>query len=82
MALDAAQIEAKIYAAIPADRVSAKDTTGQGDHWATVVVSAAFEGKPLIERHRMVYAALGDLMRSEIHALALTTLTPEEERLK
>jgi stress-induced morphogen len=32
----------------------------------------------LIERHRMVYAALGDLMRAEIHALALTTNTPEE----
>jgi stress-induced morphogen len=42
------------------------------------VVSPAFHGKSLVERHRMVYAALGELMRREIHALALTTETPEE----
>jgi stress-induced morphogen len=40
------------------------------------VVTPAFHGKLLIERHRMVYAALGELMRAEIHALALTTDTP------
>ena len=82
MAISAAQIEAKIYTAIPAQRVTAQDTTGGGDHWSAVVVASAFEGKSLVDRHRMVYAALGDLMRAEIHALALTTLTPEEEKQK
>ena len=59
-------------------RVAVSDTTGGGDHWAATVVTPAFKGKMLIERHRMVYAALGELMRAEIHALALTTNTPEE----
>ena len=55
-----------------------RDTTGGGDHWAATVVSAAFHGKNLVERHRLIYGALGDLMRGPIHALALTTETPEE----
>jgi stress-induced morphogen len=71
-------IETLIAAALPDARVSVEDTTGGGDHYAAVVVTAAFQGKTLIERHRMVYAALGDLMRAQIHALALTTETPEE----
>ncbi len=71
-------IETLIAAALPDAQVSVEDTTGGGDHYAAVVVTAAFQGKTLIERHRMVYAALGDLMRAQIHALALTTETPEE----
>ena len=78
MAVSAAQIEARIHAALPDAEVSVKDTTGGGDHWAAVVVTTALQGKPLVERHRMIYAALGDWMRAEIHALALTTQTPEE----
>ena len=54
------------------------DLTGGGDHFAATIVTPAFEGKPLIERHRMVYAALGDAMKGDIHALALTTRTPDE----
>ncbi len=42
------------------------------------VVSAAFEGRGRLERQRMVYAALGELMTSDIHALAITALTPAE----
>jgi stress-induced morphogen len=41
-------------------------------------VSPAFTGKRLIQRHQLVYAALGDRMREEIHALSMKTLTPEE----
>jgi stress-induced morphogen len=78
MAVNAATIEEKIRAALPDARVDVADTTGGGDHWAATVVTAAFHGKSLIERHRMIYAALGDLMRVEIHALALITETPEE----
>jgi stress-induced morphogen len=43
-----------------------------------VIVSPAFEGKRLIARHQMVYAALGDRMKAEIHALSMKTLTPTE----
>lgn len=53
----------------------------QGDdgvHFEAKVVSSAFAGKLPLARHRMVYATLGDRMGGEIHALALKTLTPEE----
>jgi BolA protein len=49
-----------------------------GSHFRAVIVSAAFQGKSQIERQRTVYAALGDAMRTTIHALSLRTLTPEE----
>ncbi|MBM4258405.1 MAG: BolA family transcriptional regulator [Deltaproteobacteria bacterium] len=47
-----------------------------GGHYRVTIVSALFEGKPLVARHRLVYAALVNEMQREIHALALTTLTP------
>ena len=52
----------------------------QGGHFTAKVVSKDFEGKSLPARHKMVYAALNDLMKTKIHALALKTLTPEEYR--
>lgn len=52
---------------------------GGGRHLRVTVVSAAFEGKSLIQRHRMVNEALGDLLKQQIHALALTTRTPSEQ---
>lgn len=54
----------------------------QGDdgvHFEALVVSEAFSGKLPLARHRLVYATLGDRMGGEIHALALRTLTPEEQ---
>jgi acid stress-induced BolA-like protein IbaG/YrbA len=51
---------------------------GDGHHFEAVIVSAAFDGKARLERHRLVYAALGDRMRQEIHALSMRTLTPAE----
>ena len=71
-------IEARIRAAIADSQVSVEDTTGGGDHFSAIVVASAFAGKSLLDRHRMVYAALGELMHREIHALALSTVTPEE----
>jgi acid stress-induced BolA-like protein IbaG/YrbA len=53
---------------------------GDGQHFDALIVSTAFEGKPRIERHRLVYAALGDRMRHRVHALSMKTLTPEEHR--
>jgi stress-induced morphogen len=51
---------------------------GSESHFKVVVVSATFEGKSLVERHRLVYDALGDEMRGTVHALAITSRTPEE----
>lgn len=54
------------------------EVLGDGQHFQAVVVAAAFEGKSRIQRHQLVYAALGDRMREEIHALSMRTLTPGE----
>ena len=51
---------------------------GGGGHYGVYVVSAAFEGKGLVARHRIVYDALASEMKGPIHALALRTLTPAE----
>lgn len=47
-------------------------------HFEALVISPAFEGKPMLQRHRMVYATLGERMGGEIHALSLKTMTPAE----
>ncbi len=54
-------------------------TDDDGAHFAATVISSAFEGLPLLDRHRKVYAALGELMHGLIHALALVTQTPTEK---
>jgi acid stress-induced BolA-like protein IbaG/YrbA len=56
------------------------EVDGDGQHFQATVVSAAFTGRTRIQRHQLVYAALGDRMREEIHALSMRTLTPEEWR--
>jgi len=54
------------------------EVEGDGQHFNAVIVSEVFAGKRLIQRHQLVYAALGDRMREEIHALSMKTLTPAE----
>jgi BolA protein len=49
-----------------------------GGHYRLVIVSASFEGRSLLERHRLVYEALGDLIGGRIHALSMRTLTPDQ----
>lgn len=51
---------------------------GDGAHFQAVIVSTAFTGKSRVQRHQVVYGALGDRMRAEIHALSMQTLTPDE----
>lgn len=51
---------------------------GGGGHFNVRIVSPAFAGRNLLERHRMVYDALGDAMHSDIHALSIQAKTPEE----
>lgn len=52
--------------------------TGDGAHFEAVIVSEAFAGKSRVQRHQVVYAALGERMKQEIHALSMQTLTPDE----
>jgi acid stress-induced BolA-like protein IbaG/YrbA len=51
---------------------------GDGRHFFATIVSAQFEGLGRVRRHQRVYAALGDRMREQIHALSMKTLTPDE----
>jgi acid stress-induced BolA-like protein IbaG/YrbA len=54
------------------------EVAGDGQHWEALVVSPAFEGLSRIKQHQLVYAALGDRMREEVHALSMQTLTPAQ----
>jgi acid stress-induced BolA-like protein IbaG/YrbA len=69
------QVKSYIAAALPCEYV---EVQGDGRHFEATIVCAAFEGKRSVQRHQMVYAALGDRMREEIHALSMKTLTPGE----
>ena len=72
--MDSKMIEQMIRTGLPdAEVVVSGD---DGVHFEAVVTSAAFEGKPTLQRHRMVYATLGELMGREIHALGLKTEVP------
>jgi len=71
-------IIAKIRVALPDAQVKMKDLTGTSDHWEASIVSTAFAGKSLIQRHRLVMAALADEMKGPIHALTLDVKTPDE----
>jgi acid stress-induced BolA-like protein IbaG/YrbA len=54
------------------------EVRGDGAHFEAVVVSPRFAGLPRVRQHQLVYAALGDRMREEIHALSMKTYSPEE----
>ena len=54
------------------------EVIGDGQHFQALVVSAQFDGRSRVQRHQLVYAALGERMREEVHALSMRTLTPQE----
>jgi acid stress-induced BolA-like protein IbaG/YrbA len=56
------------------------EVIGDGQHFQALIVSAQFAGRNRVQRHQLVYGALGERMREEIHALSMRTLTPEEWR--
>ena len=76
--MKAEDIIAKIRAALPDAEIEMKDLTGTADHWQATIVSQAFDGKSMLQRHRMVMAALVDEMKGPIHALTLDVKTPGE----
>ena len=73
-----AEIEKLVTAALPGARARARDMTGTLDHYELLVVSPEFAQKSLMERHRLVYAALAEPLKGPLHAVTLKTLTPEE----
>ena len=78
MAIDADTIEKLIKEGLPDARVAIEDLRGDGDHYAALVVSAAFKGKSRVQQHQMVYQALKGRMGNELHALALQTSAPKD----
>jgi stress-induced morphogen len=75
--MSAQEIETMIAAGIPGATVEITDLAGDGDHYAARVVAEAFRGVPRVKQHQMVYEALGGRMGGVLHALQLTTATPD-----
>lgn len=76
MPMSTAEIERTILAAIPDAEITIQDLAGDGDHYACTVVSEAFQGLSRVRQHKLVYDAFGSRMGTELHAMALKTLTP------
>lgn len=74
--LSAQQLEAYITQNLACEYI--KVLGDDGTHFESVIVSNAFVGKSMVQQHQLVYAALGDRMRAEIHALSMKTYTPEQ----
>ena len=73
--MDPNQIRLFIEERMQCDHV---EVSGDGRHFEAVVVSPLFRGLSKVRQHQLVYAALGERMREDIHALSMRTLTPEE----
>jgi acid stress-induced BolA-like protein IbaG/YrbA len=73
--LSANELKAYITNGLACEHVDVLGDDGQ--HFEAIIVSSAFIGKSMVQQHQLVYQALGDRMRSEIHALSMRTFTPE-----
>lgn len=74
----AERIRAIVEAALPECTAQVTDDVNDGEHFSAEVVSSAFVGLPRVRQHQLVYQALGDHMKRDIHALALKTYTPDD----
>lgn len=74
--LSAKQLESYITQHLSCDFIEVRGD--DGTHFDAVIVSPAFDGKRMVQQHQLVYAALGDRMRAEIHALGMKTYTPQQ----
>jgi acid stress-induced BolA-like protein IbaG/YrbA len=73
------EIKDTLSKGLPVSLVETQDLTGGGDHWQVIIVSAAFDGKGLLEQHRMVNEVLKEpLADQRIHALSLKTYSPAQ----
>lgn len=69
------QVKSYIENGMPCEHIAVQ---GDGHHFEAVIVSELFRGKNKVQQHQVVYKALGERMREEIHALSMQTLTPEQ----
>ncbi|WP_019959598.1 BolA/IbaG family iron-sulfur metabolism protein [Woodsholea maritima] len=76
MPMPADAIIALIKVGIPDAEIEMIDLAGDNDHWKAIITSESFRGLPRVRQHQKVYAALGDKMGGELHALALETKAP------
>jgi acid stress-induced BolA-like protein IbaG/YrbA len=74
--LSAKQLENYITQHLSCDFIEVRGD--DGTHFEAAIVSSAFIGKSMVQQHQLVYGALGDRMRAEIHALSMKTYTPEK----
>jgi acid stress-induced BolA-like protein IbaG/YrbA len=74
--MNAAEVRRRIEAALPGARVEVR--SDDNVHFEATVVASQFEGLRTLKRHQLVYAALGEAVGGEIHALSLDTPTPAE----
>lgn len=72
------EIHDRLAAAFPGAEITVRDMTGTSDHYEITVVSAAFKGLSLVDRHRMVHTPLRDVLGGALHAISLRTLIPGE----
>lgn len=77
MGMAADDIVALIKTGLPDAQIEMIDLAGDNDHWKAIIIAEAFRGKSRLAQHQLVYAALGDKMGGELHALALDTRAPD-----
>lgn len=77
MLLSTSQLKDLLEKELPDAIVHVRDLTGTSDHFAVDVTSSAFEGKSLIDQHKLVHAAVGAHLGGAIHALQIKTRVPE-----
>jgi stress-induced morphogen len=77
MPMSQSDLEAVLREGFPDAEIEIQDLAGDGDHYKARIVSTRFAGLPRVRQHQLVYAALGDRVGGELHALALETSTPK-----
>jgi stress-induced morphogen len=82
MAIKAEIIENQLKKSFPQAAISLKDMLGDADHYGLHIVCSSFEGCNRVQRHQMIYKALGPVVGNELHALSIKALTPQEAEPK
>lgn len=77
MAMDPNVIKQLIEGALPGAHVEIRDLVGDQNHFEALVIHGSFQGKSLIDQHQAVMAPLREVLKEDLHALAIKTFTPE-----
>ncbi|MGE4351035.1 MAG: BolA/IbaG family iron-sulfur metabolism protein [Bdellovibrionales bacterium] len=77
--MQASEIMSLLTESFPGARVEIEDLRGDGDHYAVTVESSSFNGVPLVDQHRMVFAALQGKVGGILRSITLTTLVPQQQ---